>query len=137
MADFLSPPSPVVQPRVLIFIVAYNAKTTLGWVLDRIPAAMRRPGVEVLVIDDSSPDNTFQTGVEYVSSRRDDSGTMSAISGLPTAAVVIRSKTYTSDCPTRSVFWISWVRAGEAGSRAAARAHSRSSIFMALPSPSG
>ena len=61
-------------PRVLIFVVAYNARTTLGWVLDRIPAAMRRPGVEVLVIDDSSPDNTFETGVEYVSGRRDDSG---------------------------------------------------------------
>ncbi len=62
------------QPRVLVFIVAYNAKTTLGWVLDRIPAAMRRPGVEVLVIDDSSPDNTFQAGIEYVSQHRDDSG---------------------------------------------------------------
>ena len=67
-----SPSSP--SPRVLILVVAYNATTTLGWVLDRIPAAMRRPGVEVLVIDDSSPDNTFQTGVEYASSRREDSG---------------------------------------------------------------
>ncbi len=28
----------------------------------------------MLVIDDSSPDNTFQTGVDYVSSHRDDSG---------------------------------------------------------------
>ena len=35
---------------------------------------MRRPGVEVLVIDDSSPDNTFQAGVEYVTGHRDDSG---------------------------------------------------------------
>ena len=68
------PISPAAQPRVLIFIVAYNARTTLGWVLDRIPAAMRRPGVEVLVIDDSSPDNTFQAGIEYVSRRQDDSG---------------------------------------------------------------
>ncbi len=74
MSDSPLPATPTVQPRVLIFIVAYNARTTLGWVLDRIPAAMRRPGVEVLVIDDSSPDNTFQTGVEYVSSHRDDSG---------------------------------------------------------------
>ena len=67
-----SPSTPA--PRVLILVVAYNARTTLGWVLDRIPAAMRRPGVEVLVIDDSSPDNTFQTGVEYVSDRREDGG---------------------------------------------------------------
>ena len=67
-----SPSAP--PPRVLILVVAYNATTTLPWVLDRIPAAMRRPGMEVLVIDDSSPDNTFQTGVEYASSRREDSG---------------------------------------------------------------
>ncbi len=59
------------QPRVLIFIVAYNARTTLGWVLDRIPAAMRHPNVEVLVIDDSSPDDTFRTGVDYVQKHAD------------------------------------------------------------------
>ncbi len=52
--------------RVLIFIVAYNARTTLAWVLDRIPAEMRHPNVEVLVIDDSSPDDTFRTGIDYV-----------------------------------------------------------------------
>ena len=67
-----SPTAPL--PRVLVLVVAYNARTTLGWVLDRIPAAMRRPGVEVLVIDDSSPDNTFQTGLEYVSGHRENNG---------------------------------------------------------------
>ena len=61
-------------PRILIFIVAYNARTTLGWVLDRIPESLRRDNVEVLVIDDSSPDNTFQTGLDYVSRHRHDSG---------------------------------------------------------------
>ena len=30
---------PSSSQRVLIFIVAYNAKSTLAWVLDRIPAA--------------------------------------------------------------------------------------------------
>ncbi|MBV9128670.1 MAG: glycosyltransferase [Verrucomicrobia bacterium] len=59
------------QPRVLIFIVAYNAKTTLAWVLDRIPAALRHAGTEVLVIDDSSPDDTFAQGVRYVASHQD------------------------------------------------------------------
>ncbi len=62
-----------VQPRVLVFIVAYNAATTLPWVLDRIPESLHRPGVEVLVIDDSSTDNTFQVGTEYVDALHGDS----------------------------------------------------------------
>ncbi len=33
--------------------------------LDRIPASLRRPGVEVLVIDDSSRDDTFGQGVRW------------------------------------------------------------------------
>jgi glycosyltransferase involved in cell wall biosynthesis len=57
--------SSVPPPRILIFIVAYNARTTLSWVLDRIPTGLRRENVEVLVIDDSSPDDTFQTGLAY------------------------------------------------------------------------
>ncbi len=59
------PSHPTAPPRILIFIVAYNARTTLSWVLDRIPASLRSENVEVLVIDDSSPDDTFQTGVAY------------------------------------------------------------------------
>ena len=53
------------SPRVLIFIVAYNAKTTLAWVLDRIPKSMHHENVEVLVIDDSSQDDTFEQGIAY------------------------------------------------------------------------
>ena len=67
-------PIPTPNPRILIFIVAYNARTTLGWVLDRIPLPLRRENVEVLVIDDSSPDDTFQTGIEYASRHQHDSG---------------------------------------------------------------
>ncbi len=66
-------PPPAPEPRILVFIVAYNATTTLPWVLDRIPASMRRENVEVLVIDDSSPDETFRTGVDYVASHRAES----------------------------------------------------------------
>ena len=55
----------VTQKRVLIFIVAYNAETTITSVLDRIPASLRRPGVEVLIIDDSSKDRTFATGLKH------------------------------------------------------------------------
>jgi glycosyltransferase involved in cell wall biosynthesis len=51
------------QKRVLIFIVAYNAEKTLASVLDRIPAELRHPNVEVLVIDDFSQDETFAAGV--------------------------------------------------------------------------
>ncbi|MEO6872643.1 MAG: bifunctional glycosyltransferase/class I SAM-dependent methyltransferase [Chthoniobacterales bacterium] len=51
--------------RVLIFIVAYNAATTIERVLARIPASLHQAGVEVLVIDDSSQDETFRRGLSY------------------------------------------------------------------------
>ena len=52
------------RPRVLIFVVAYEAESTLQRVLDRIPRPMfERFDAEVLVIDDSSSDRTFEVGV--------------------------------------------------------------------------
>lgn len=51
--------------RVLIFIVAYNAETTIETVLNRIPATLQSENVEVLIIDDFSPDNTFKVGLQY------------------------------------------------------------------------
>jgi len=53
------------QKRVLIFIVAYNAEKTISSVLNRIPESLHRPGVEVLIIDDSSKDRTFATGMKH------------------------------------------------------------------------
>lgn len=50
--------------RVLIFVVAYNAEKTIGSVLDRIPQELRTKDVEVLIIDDSSKDETFRTGLQ-------------------------------------------------------------------------
>src|SRR5688572_8270888 len=50
--------------RVLIFVVAYNAERTIDSVLDRIPAELRLPNVEVLIIDDSSKDATFAAGLK-------------------------------------------------------------------------
>lgn len=50
--------------RVLIHIVAYNAEKTISQVLNRIPASLRQPGVEVLVIDDFSRDGTFSVGCQ-------------------------------------------------------------------------
>ena len=51
--------------RVLVFIVAYNAEKTIGGVLRRIPAELRGGNVEVLVIDDSSKDDTFAAGLAH------------------------------------------------------------------------
>jgi glycosyltransferase involved in cell wall biosynthesis len=51
--------------KVLIFIVAYNAEKTLQDVLDRIPEEIFKYQVEVLVIDDSSKDKTFNVGIKY------------------------------------------------------------------------
>ena len=55
--------------RVLIFIVAYNAEKTINSVLDRIPRELHTRDVEVLIIDDSSKDATFATGL-----KREDTG---------------------------------------------------------------
>jgi glycosyltransferase involved in cell wall biosynthesis len=51
--------------RLLIFVVAYNAETTIEKVLSRIPAVLHTPDVEVLIIDDFSRDHTFISGLRY------------------------------------------------------------------------
>jgi glycosyltransferase involved in cell wall biosynthesis len=53
------------KKRVLVFIVAYNAEKTIGSVLQRIPEELRGGNVEVLVIDDSSKDDTFAAGLAH------------------------------------------------------------------------
>ncbi len=66
-----TPPAPAPAPapkktaRVLVFIVAYNAETTLADVLKRIPQELRALELDVLVIDDSSQDKTFEIGVRH------------------------------------------------------------------------
>jgi glycosyltransferase involved in cell wall biosynthesis/2-polyprenyl-3-methyl-5-hydroxy-6-metoxy-1,4-benzoquinol methylase len=53
------------KPRLLVFIVAYNAERTIEDVLARIPHSLADEyHVEVLVIDDSSRDATFERGEE-------------------------------------------------------------------------
>lgn len=51
--------------KVGVLVVAYNAETTLHWVLDRIPAPLRRDLAEVLVMDDHSTDKTYQVAHTY------------------------------------------------------------------------
>jgi glycosyltransferase involved in cell wall biosynthesis len=61
----------VKRPRVLVFVVAYEAESTLRKVLDRIPAIVFDSfDAEVLVIDDSSSDQTFEVGVRSASDSR-------------------------------------------------------------------
>ena len=51
------------KPRVLIFIVAYNAEKTIASVVRRIPADLARSyEIEILIIDDASGDATFLEG---------------------------------------------------------------------------
>jgi glycosyltransferase involved in cell wall biosynthesis len=47
--------------KVAIFIVAFQAEQFIASVLDRIPAPLRDLFAEILVIDDSSSDDTFAT----------------------------------------------------------------------------
>ena len=49
--------------RILIFVVAYEAESTLDAVLARVPDSVFEHDTEVLVIDDSSRDRTFDVGV--------------------------------------------------------------------------
>ena len=52
--------------RLLVFIVAYEAESTLKDVLDRIPREVFETfDVEVLIVDDASTDRTFEIGHEY------------------------------------------------------------------------
>ena len=51
--------------RLLIFIVAYNASSFIEKVFTRIPDEIYEYDYEILVIDDSSADNTFQIAKKY------------------------------------------------------------------------
>ena len=53
------------SPRIGIVVVAYNAATTLAWVLDRIPESFRPRVAAILVSDDHSHDDTESVGLEY------------------------------------------------------------------------
>jgi glycosyltransferase involved in cell wall biosynthesis len=54
------------KPKLLIFVVAYYAESTLAWVLERIPPSIFTEfDSEVLVVDDASEDRTFAIGQEY------------------------------------------------------------------------
>ena len=53
------------QKRVGILVVAYNAESTLGSVLERIPSSVMAKVEEVFVFDDASQDDTYGVGCSY------------------------------------------------------------------------
>jgi len=55
----------VPRKKIAIFIVTYNAVTTLSQVLDRIPEDVWDRVDEVFVFDDSSQDDTYLVGLGY------------------------------------------------------------------------
>jgi glycosyltransferase involved in cell wall biosynthesis len=64
--------APSKQPKLLIFVIAYYAESTLRWVLERIPASVFQTyDCEVLVVDDASQDRTFDIGREYLENHPD------------------------------------------------------------------
>jgi glycosyltransferase involved in cell wall biosynthesis len=64
----LSPP----KPRLLVFIIAYQAEATLTAVLNRIPPAIFKEWeTEVLVVDDASADRTYEIGRAHQSAHPD------------------------------------------------------------------
>ncbi|PYL09203.1 MAG: glycosyltransferase/methyltransferase [Verrucomicrobia bacterium] len=69
LTDSVDPSTPLrtslCGKRLLIFVAAYNAETTIEKVLRRIPLSLHREDIEVLVIDDSSADSTFARSVRY------------------------------------------------------------------------
>lgn len=48
------------KPRILVFVVAYNAERTIQQVIRRIPPSLAEYDTEILIIDDSSRDRTFE-----------------------------------------------------------------------------
>ena len=58
-----------IQNNLLIFIVAYEAAETIIDVLNRIPDKLPFEKCEILIIDDASNDETFDTSFNFVRSR--------------------------------------------------------------------
>jgi glycosyltransferase involved in cell wall biosynthesis len=54
------------KSRLLVFVIAYHAESTLRSVLDRVPRSVfQEYDCEVLVVDDASDDRTFAIGRDY------------------------------------------------------------------------
>jgi glycosyltransferase involved in cell wall biosynthesis len=57
---------PAQRPKLLVFVIAYFAESTLRSVLERVPRSVFEAyECEVLVVDDASQDRTFDIGRDY------------------------------------------------------------------------
>ena len=82
--------------RVLIFIVAYNAETTIEKVLSRIPSSLHQEGVEVLIIDDFSGDETFLNGLRYQQSHSAFKITVLRTTAIATPSITALTSSHSS-----------------------------------------
>jgi glycosyltransferase involved in cell wall biosynthesis len=57
--------------RIGVLVVAYNAESTLEWVLSRVPDDVRKQLDVVLVLDDHSSDRTYEVGLQQLEARPD------------------------------------------------------------------
>jgi 2-polyprenyl-3-methyl-5-hydroxy-6-metoxy-1,4-benzoquinol methylase len=57
------------QPRVAIFVIAYDAVNTLARTIERIPAEVLDHIEEIFVIDDCSTDNTYYAALGFKQAR--------------------------------------------------------------------
>ncbi len=66
-------PTPSAEsPRLLIFVIAYQAEATLTAVLERIPRSVFEAwDTEILVVDDASGDRTYDIGRAYQAAHAD------------------------------------------------------------------
>ena len=77
------------KQRLLVFIVAYNAEQMIEAVLRRIPRDLGETyDVEVLIIDDSSQDGTFERGYA-VKQAKDLPFTLHVLFGVGSAGGVV------------------------------------------------
>lgn len=58
------------EKNILIFIPTYNAARTLPFLLDRIPAELKKRVKEIFVVDDASQDNTYLIGIGYQTKKK-------------------------------------------------------------------
>src|SRR5258705_12348245 len=64
----MTPARSATKKRLLVFVGAYNAERTIQNVLRRIPSALTEFDTEILIIDDSSQDKTFEAAKAFESS---------------------------------------------------------------------
>jgi len=58
--------APSTKPKLLVFVIAYYAESTLRQVLERIPSSVfHENDCEILVVDDASEDRTYAIGREW------------------------------------------------------------------------